>query len=133
MERTPSPKKRTVPAALVSGILFFALYFTARAFLESDNLTSTTRVLIALMPIPVFIVFLWSFIKGLRNADELHRRVHLEALAVAFPLTALLLMTLGLLQRAINLPFEDWSYLHVWQFLPIFYIAGLALAWRRYK
>jgi len=128
-----APKKRNLPTSLISGILFFILYFTARGFLESTGMTATNKVLIALMPVPVFAVFLWSFIKELRGADELHRRVHLEALAVAFPLTVLLLMTLGLLQRAIVLPFEDWSYLHVWQFLPIFYFAGLALAWRRYK
>ncbi len=128
-----TPKKRSISAALVSGILFFLLYFTARAFLESPDMSPTNKVLIALMPVPVFAVFLWTFIKELRGADELHRRVHLEALAVAFPLTLLLLMILGLLQRAIELPFEDWSYLHVWQFLPIFYFGGLALAWRRYK
>jgi hypothetical protein len=43
------------------------------------------------------------------------------------------LMTLGLLQLAVELPVEDWSYRHVWIYLPLFYFAGLGLAWRRYK
>lgn len=65
--------------------------------------------------------------------DELHRRVHLEALSIAYPLAILLLVTLGFLQLAIDLPPHDWSYRHVWPLLPCFYFAGLALAWRRYK
>jgi len=54
-------------------------------------------------------------------------------LAFAFPMAILLLMVLGLLQLAIPLSPEDWSYRHVWSFLPLFYFAGLALAWRKYK
>jgi hypothetical protein len=52
---------------------------------------------------------------------------------VAFPLTMLLLMILALLQRAVILRFEDWSYAHVWYYLPIFYLGGLVLARRRYQ
>jgi hypothetical protein len=65
--------------------------------------------------------------------DELEQRIHLEALAVAFPLALILLMTLGLLELATKLPPEDFSYRHVWAFLPIFYFGGLALARRRYR
>jgi heme A synthase len=79
-----------------------------------------------------FTVFLVTFIRLIGGMDELQRRIQLEALAVAFPLAILLLMTLGLLQRAIHLPFEDWSYAHVWAYLPIFYFIGLVVANRRY-
>jgi hypothetical protein len=65
--------------------------------------------------------------------DEMQRRIHLEALAIAYPLATLLLMTLGLLQRAVELPFEDWSYAHVWIYLPIFYFLGVAFTARRYQ
>lgn len=34
-----------------------------------------------------------------------------EALAVAFPLGLVLLTTLGLVQRAVELNFQDWSYI----------------------
>ncbi len=34
---------------------------------------------------------------------------------------------------AINLSSEDWSYRHVWVFLPWFYFLGLVFAWRRYR
>jgi hypothetical protein len=42
-------------------------------------------------------------------------------------------MTLGLLQLVIDLNPADWSYRPVWQFVIIFYLAGIALATRRYQ
>jgi hypothetical protein len=38
-----------------------------------------------------------------------------------------------LLELAIGLDPKDWSYRHVWIYLPLFYFVGLAIAWRRYK
>jgi hypothetical protein len=109
-------------------------YLGARVVLDRDiDLPTWAKVTAALVPIVPTILFLWCISSVIRGMDELHRRVHLEALAVAFPLAILLLMTLGLLQLAIELPEEDWSYRHVWAFLPGFYFLGLVIAWRRYK
>jgi hypothetical protein len=109
-----------------------ALYFGARAFLENGT-TPWIRVAIALAPLPAFIWFLRDFIRGLRGLDELERRIQLEALAVAFPLTVVLIMTLGLVQIAVPLSPDDWSYRHLWPLLFLFYLAGLVLARRRYQ
>jgi hypothetical protein len=54
-------------------------------------------------------------------------------LAFAFPLTLLMLMTLGLVELAIGLNPDDWSYRHVWPFVFLFYFAGLVRAKRRYE
>jgi hypothetical protein len=72
-----------------------------------------------------------SFTYDTRELDELQLRIQLEALATAFLLTTVLLMTLGLLQRPVTLRFEDWSYLHAWAILPTLYLIGLMLANRR--
>jgi len=109
------------------------LCFGARMLLEKAQFSTGVRVAIALTPIPFFAGFLWQVIKGVRSADEFERRIHLEALVVAYPLAMLLLMTLALMQRAVELKFEDWSYAHVWIYLPIFYLGGLTLARRRYS
>ena len=87
---------------------------------------------IALLPVPCFAVFLWRVIRGVRSLDELERRIHLEALAVCYPLTILFIMVLGLMQRAVTLEFEDWSYLHIFPYLVLFYVAGMVVARRRY-
>lgn len=118
---------------IVLGLIWLALYFGVRLFLEaSPELPSGLRLAVAFVPTPVFASFLWKFVEGLRGADEFERRIQLEALAVAFPLGGLLLTTLGLVQRAVELKFEDWSYNHVWPFFMVFYFVGLALARRRY-
>ena len=65
--------------------------------------------------------------------DELSRRTQLEALALACPAVLVLLMTLGLLQPSgIAVSPADWSFRHVWQIGLVLYVAGMAVAARRY-
>lgn len=117
----------TVPA----GILWVLSYLGALFALKDLTLEPWLRLAVALTPLLPTALFLAAVVSAIRSFDELERRVHLEALAVAFPLAVLLLMTLGLLELAVALPAEDWSYRHVWIYLPIFYFAGLAVARRR--
>ena len=46
---------------------------------------------VALLPVVPTVLFLWLVVANIRGLDELQRRVHLEALAIAFPLAILLL------------------------------------------
>jgi hypothetical protein len=112
--------------------VWVALFFVARFTLELDTLSTPVRVLVALLPLPAFVWFLWAFVTGVGEADELERRIQLEALAVAFPLTLLLVMTLGLLQIAVPLNPDDWSYRHIWPLIYVFYLFGLMRARKRY-
>jgi hypothetical protein len=107
-------------------------YFGIRAVLESTSFSPTVRVLLSLSPLLPFVAFLWTFLRALRTADELEQRVQLEALAVAFPLGVSLLTSLGLVQRAVALNPEDWSFNHIWPMFVVFYVIGLAIARRRY-
>lgn len=114
--------------------LWAVVFFGARLALDKDlQLPAWAKVTAALAPILPTALLLWVVVGAIRGLDELHRRVHLEALAIAFPLAILLLVTLGFLQLAIDLPAEDWSYRHVWPLLPVFYLVGLCVAWRHYK
>ena len=125
-------KKSGDYALVIVGIVFILLYFIARGILELPDLATWERVVVALAPVPPFTMTLVYFIKGIRSLDELERKIHLEALAVAYPLVFIMLLTLGLLEKAITLPAEDLSYRHVWAFLPVFYFLGLAIARKRY-
>jgi hypothetical protein len=130
----PRPSRHDLAVAVLWAVSFLA----TRAFLDHDlqrrlQLAGWIRFLVALVPVIPAALFLRAVIRGISRMDELHRRVHLEALVIAYPLAILLLMTLGLLQLAVDLPVEDWSYRHVWIYLPLFYFGGLALAWRRYR
>lgn len=110
-------------------VLWVASYFLARAIMESAAPSTLIRVLVALLPILPFAAFLYLVVKGQRGMDELELRVQVEALAIAFPLSVLFLMVFGLIGQALDLTLER----HVWFYLPIFYFAGLSLAWRRYR
>ena len=110
-------------------VLWVATYFLARSMLESTEISTLVRVLFALLPILPFAAFLYLVVKGQRGMDELELRVQVEALAIAFPLSVVFLMVFGLVGQALDLTLER----HVWFYLPIFYFAGLSLAWRRYR
>jgi hypothetical protein len=137
MQTTPaSPSEHRVSMSVGWGLtaLWIVTFLGARAVLdESVQLPPWVKVAAALIPIVPTALVLWFVVSALRGLDELHRRVHLEALAVAYPLAILLLVTLGFLQLAIDLPAEDLSYRHIWVFLPCFYFVGLFIAWRRYR
>lgn len=119
--------------AFWSVVTWAALYGVARFGLEALPHGGTAAILVALLPVPALFVALWAFIRGVGRADELERRIHLEALAVAFPLSLALLMVLGLLDLATDLNPADWSYRHLWPFMIIFWLVGMALARRRYS
>ena len=129
----PTGGRRLGSRVLISGTASLLLFFAARLALEAEALPSWQRIAIALAPLPAFAWFLWEFVHSASGGDELERRVQLEALAVAFPLTLLLVMTLGLLQIAVPLPPDDWSYRHIWPLLYVFYMVGLMRARRRYS
>ena len=112
--------------------MWFATWIGARIVLESSAPT-WLRVVAALAPAPIAGFALLAIIRGARELDELEQRIQLEALAFGFVLAVLLLMTLGLLELAVTLNRDDWSYRHVWAILPTLYFLGLVIARRRYS
>jgi hypothetical protein len=106
----------------------------ARLILDVDaSNPAWVRITAALVPIPIAVVALLSILRGARELDELEKRIQIEALAFGFIMSVLLLMTLGLMELAVTLNRDDWSYRHVWAILPTLYFAGLILARRRYS
>jgi hypothetical protein len=132
MSNSMVSSRRESPGLIIVGILWIASYFGARVLLDT-SIAEWLLVLVAVIPVIPFAVFLLLFIRSIRSADEMERRIHLEALAVAFPLAVLLMMILGLLQLAVDLSMDDWSYRHLWPIVVIFYLLGLTLARRRYQ
>lgn len=111
---------------------WFVAWIGARMVLESAGVPVWVRVAAALAPVPLAGAALLTILRGARELDELEQRIQLEALAFAFIMALLLIMTLGLMELAVTLNRDDWSYRHVWAMLPLFYFLGLVLARRRY-
>jgi hypothetical protein len=118
------------PALWVSA--WFLAWIGARFVLEGAAVPVWARIAAAAAPAPIAGVALLMILRGARELDELEQRIQLEALAIAFVLGLLLIMTLGLLELAITLNRDDWSYRHVWAMLPLFYFVGLVVSRRRY-
>ena len=118
----------------VSGVIWLVTYTLALLALKFLVLEPAVAGAIAFVPVVPFVFFLFAFVKTLRNADELQRRIQLEALAIAFPVTLVGLMLLGLLEMAFpNGLGRDLSYHHVWTYLPILYFCSVAVASHRYR
>lgn len=118
---------------LVRGLLWLSIFFLSRGLLELEVASSSARVLIALLPAPFFAWYLWTWMKGISEMDELQRRIELEALGFAFPSALLVLATLGLLDVAVTLDRDDFSLRNTWLMMPLLYYIGLWLAKRRYQ
>ena len=117
-------------AAAIGLMLSFA---AAVLLIEGGHLPAPARAAAALLPAVAMAAFLWVEISYLRQLDELHRRVQLEALAVAFPLALLLVFTVGSLERA-GLHIEGFERPRdLWPLVVIPYPIGLLFAWRRYR
>lgn len=132
-----SAKSVASPTPLIARPVFlvaawFAAWIGARMVLESSAVPTWARVVAALLPTPIAGAALLTIIRGARELDELEQRIQLEALAIAFILAVLLLMTLGLMELAVTINRNDWSYRHVWAMLPLLYFAGVTFARRRY-
>jgi len=117
----------------VRGLLWGAIYLLSRGLLELSIEPRALRVAIALLPVPFFVWWLWTWMQGVSKMDELERRIELEALAFAFPIAVTILMTLGLLDLAMPLNPDDWSPRHIWAMMPAIYFLGLWRAKRRYQ
>ena len=118
---------------LIRGLLWVSVYLLSRGLLELAIPSAPLRVAIALLPTPFFVYYLWTWMKGVGEMDELERRIELEALGFAFPAAVVMLMTLGLLDLAMALSPDDFSLRHIWAMMPLFYYAGLWRAKRRYQ
>ena len=109
------------------------LSYVAALMVPRLTTDQTVRVTLIVLAVAVFGWFIVEEIRMLRACDELHQRIQLEALAVAFPLSILLIVTLGLLERVLVLPPGDWSFRHIWPVMIMFYFVGLAFARKRYR
>ncbi len=112
---------------------FLLSWVVSTVLLGLLTLPIEARAAIALLPLPAFGWSLWRYIRHIRALDELRHRIELEALAIAFPLTIALLMTMGQLQIARQgagwFPVTNWF----WAYLVLIYLVGRGIAARRYR
>jgi hypothetical protein len=117
----------------IAPVVWLLDYIAARVLLNLISGPDWFRLLIALLPLPAFLFALWVFVRATRGLDELQRRIHAEALTIAFPIAVILLMMLGLLELVVPLRETRLLFREVWAALPLFYGLGLIISTRRYQ
>ena len=111
----------------------FALYaiallvsITVVKALPEDNLL---RPIIAILPVLACIPGLWTYLRYLRELDELQQRIQMEALGLSLALTGLTTFTLGFLENA---GLEPIGMIWVFPMSILFWGIGQQFAMRRY-
>lgn len=89
------------------------------------------KLALALAQAAATTVVVLMMVRGIRQLDELQRRIQLEALAGAFAGTAILVTAWGFLEIA-GAPEIRWG-LWIWPAMTVLWAGGLLLARRRYR
>ena len=95
------------------------------------ELGSTARIAVALSPVPGKIAVIALILRAIRQLDEFQKRVHFEAVTLAFLSTGVAVFVYGYLQKAqavgpLNLG-------RVWTFMLLFYAIGVFIAKKHYR
>ena len=115
---------------LVAMSLYVVVLFACIRYLKTTP-PGALRYALALLPTLPVIWVMWTMYVYLARADELQRRVHLEALSLAAGVTGFLCLTYGFLEDFAGLPhIPAW-----WTFVLMDAVWGAAgcVLWRRYK
>jgi len=125
---TTNPSRRV----LVAGATWFLVYLASRFALQEMRLVAPWAWAAAFAHLFAFFWFVSVVERALKSADELQRLIQLEALAMAFSTTMVLLMTLGLMEifhgGRLQFPLRD-----LWAMLPAIYAICFAVAYQRYR
>ncbi|HYK43068.1 MAG TPA: hypothetical protein VE007_11815 [Thermoanaerobaculia bacterium] len=127
---TPS-RSRAWSRILLVTLLASIIDIAAGWALSRLPLSPGARVVVALAPLPGNVVLLALILKAIRTLDDFQKRVHFEAVVVAFLATGLAVFVYGYLQKAravgpLNVGF-------VWSFMLVTYAAGYAIAAKHYE
>jgi hypothetical protein len=124
-----STDRRTVLLVTIAASL--AIDLGASWALGNIELGTTARIAVALSPVPAKIAVIALVLQAIRRLDEFQKRVHFEAVTVAFLSTGVAVIVYGYLQKAdaagpLNIGL-------VWTFMIFFYAIGYFIAKVHYK
>ena len=112
--------------------IFLVLYSisTMMMVLRDPPEGSLVRWMTALLPVLWGLLITRTLIQHIRQSDELQRRIYLEAFAVAFPITALIALTVGLLDYVGVQQLNGAWYVTI---MLVLWVIGQIMAKRKYE
>src|SRR5579863_5308031 len=93
---SPTGSSSTIPIALLAA----AIDIGASLMLRHLDLGPISRIAVALLPIPANLGLIVKIVRSVRTLDDFQKRVHFEAVVIAFLATALAVLTYGFLEKA---------------------------------
>ena len=115
---------------MVASVAAAFLGVIASALLKNYQFAPPVKVLVALLPAPAYAVLIYVILRGVRDMDEMQRRIHLEAAAICLMATAMVTVTYGFLGLA-GAPQPNWAF--VTCLMALLYTVGYAVAYRHYR
>jgi len=116
---------------LLTAVLASAIDVIASKILQHPGLGRGARLAIALLPLPGDIALIALVLLRIRRLDDFQKRVHFEAVTVAFLSTGVAVFIYACLQRAHLAGPLDAAL--VWTFMLIFYAVGYFIATSHYR
>jgi len=104
---------------IISGVLYLVSLFGALYLLETD-LDQSAQIIIMLISSIPGLWFLISLGRSIASLDELQRRIQLEAIAIGFGISAMVVLTYGLL-GIVGVPQVGWIYVPVVMVFGLFF------------
>ncbi len=123
--------RKPATRVLVAVIALILSIIVVSWLLETQELGPALRLALVLAPVTAWIFALLAYFRLIQQLDELQRRIHLEALAIAFSGLAVAIFACEYLRKAGFISFLKPDY--VLMMMLILWPLGFAIAWRRYR
>lgn len=126
-------KEQTNLFSLLWALTFAICFGVSVYYLSGYYISVPIALLIIAINVLLFGTYSIKFIQSIKLLDEVQIRIQFEAVTVAFALSLLLVMGLGMLGLVKNLGLDSISYLYIFPLLFLFYFIGLFISKRKYR
>jgi hypothetical protein len=116
---------------LITLLVATAIDMGASWMLGHTELGTMARIAVSLLPLPGNVALIVMVLRGIRRLDEFQKRIHFEAVTLAFLSTGVAVFVFGYLQKAHAVGPLNMGL--VWAFMVIFYAIGYFIAVSHYK
>lgn len=114
--------------------LIFSICFTVSVYyLSKNSISAPIALLIIAGNALLFGTYTIKFIQSIKLLDEVQIRIQLEAVTVAFALSLLLIMILGMAEIISSFGFDKISFLYIFPLFFLFYFIGLFISKHKYR
>ncbi len=125
-------KQHLSDRVLVYAIIWCLSYMGSLYALKALELSIVVNILLISITAAAFILFVYKYFRSIQMMDEVETKIQLEATAIAFALSLITVMKLGLFDLVFTINKDDWAYRNLIPLFVVFYFIGLFISKRKY-